>query len=76
MLVGFSAGRDCDGGLLLEEERTTPPGPDPTARAPPNFDDDGLLYGEVWFQPADLPDLIAALTEQLRLTTRTHGKRR
>ena len=31
------------------------------------IDDDGLLYGEVWFQPAELPDLIAALTEQLRL---------
>ena len=31
MLVGFSDGEDCDGGLFLEEEATTP-----TARAPPN----------------------------------------
>jgi len=31
------------------------------------IDVEGLVCGEVWFHPADLPDLIASLTEQLRL---------
>jgi hypothetical protein len=30
-------------------------------------DDEGLVCGEVWLRPADLPGLIAALTEQLLL---------
>jgi len=29
------------------------------------IDVEGLVCGEVWFHPADLPDLIASLTEQL-----------
>ena len=66
MLVGFSDGEDCDGGLFLEEEETTHPDQIPLL-AIRQIDDDGLLYGEVWLQPADLPTLIAALTDQLRL---------
>src|SRR5829696_9228147 len=66
MLVDFSDGEDCDGGLYLEEEETTQPDQIPLL-ALRQIDDDGVLYGEVWFQPADLPTLIAALTEQHRL---------
>jgi hypothetical protein len=66
MLVGFSDDGDCDGGLFLEEEGTTHPDQIPLLALRP-IDDDGLLYGEVWFQPADLPTLIAAITEQHRL---------
>jgi hypothetical protein len=66
MLVGFSDGGACDGGLYLEEEKTTHPDQIPLL-AFRQFDDDGVLYGEVWFQPPDLPTLIAALTEQLHL---------
>jgi hypothetical protein len=69
MLVGFSDGGACDGGLYLEEEKTTHPDQIPLL-AFRQFDDDGVLYGEVWFQPPDLPTLIAALTEQLHSTTR------
>src|SRR5947207_15497930 len=61
--LGFSDGEDCDGGLFLEEEATTQPDQIPLL-ALRHIDDDGVLYGEVWFQPADLPHLIAALTEQ------------
>jgi hypothetical protein len=64
MLVGFSDGGASDGGLYLEEEKTTHPDQIPLL-AFRQFDDDGALYGEVWFQPPDLPTLIAALTEQL-----------
>jgi hypothetical protein len=63
---GFSDGGDCDGGLYLDEEETTHPDQIPLL-ALRQFDDDGVLYGEVWFQPADLTTLIAALTEQLHL---------
>jgi hypothetical protein len=66
MLVGFSDSGDCDGGLYLDEEETTHLDQIPLL-ALRQFDDDGVLYGEVWFQPADLTTLIAALTEQLHL---------
>jgi hypothetical protein len=74
MLVGFSEGKDCDGGLFLEEEETTHPDQIPLL-ALRQIDDDGLLYGEVWFQPADLPHLIAALTEQHRLNYSARARR-
>jgi hypothetical protein len=69
---------DLDGGLYLEEEDTTHPDQIPLL-ALRQVDDEGLVWGEVWFQPADLPNLIAALTEQLRLnypagTRRWRGK--
>jgi hypothetical protein len=73
MLVGFSEGKDCDGGLFLEEE-TTHPDQIPLL-ALRQIDDDGLLHGEVWFQPADLPHLIAALTEQHRLNYSARARR-
>jgi hypothetical protein len=74
MLVGFSDGEDCDGGLFLEEEKTTHPDQIPLL-AIRQIDDDGVLYGEVWLQPADLPILIAALTEQLHLNYSPGGRR-
>ena len=66
MLVGMADSEDCDGGLFLEEEETTHPDQIPLL-ALRQVDDERLVCGEVWFQPADLPDLIAALTGQHRL---------
>jgi hypothetical protein len=74
MLVGFSDGEDCDGGLFLEEEKTTHPDQVPLL-AIRQIDDDGVLYGEVWLQPADLPILIAALSEQHHLNYSAAGRR-
>jgi len=51
---------------LLEEEKTTHPEQIPLL-AVRQVDDKGLVCGEVWFEPADLPVLIAGLTEWLRL---------
>jgi hypothetical protein len=67
MLLGIGDEEfDLDGGLYLEEEDTTHPDQIPLL-ALRQVDDEGVVCGEVWLRPADLPGLIAALTEQLLL---------
>ena len=57
---------NCEGGLHFEEEDTTHPEQIPLL-ALRQVDDEGYVCGEVWFSPAQLPELIRALEEQLAL---------
>ena len=57
---------NCEGGLHFEEEGTTHPEQIPLL-ALRQVDDEGYVCGEVWFSPAQLPELIRALEEQLAL---------
>jgi hypothetical protein len=56
----------CEGGLYLEEENTSHPEQVPLL-ALRQVDENGVLWGEVWFLPAELPKLIAELTKQLEM---------
>jgi hypothetical protein len=64
----------CEGGVYLEEEKIEHPEQVPLL-ALRQVDDEGFVCGEVWFSPAQLPQLTAALIEQLRLNY-TPGARR
>jgi len=56
---------NCEGALYCEEEDTHPE--QIPLLALRQVDDEGYVCGEVWFSPAQLPELIRALEEQLAL---------
>jgi hypothetical protein len=67
---------ECEGGLYLEEQRTDHPEQIPLL-ALRQVDDKAVVCGEVWFFPAQLPELILMLQEQLEINftspRRWHG---
>jgi hypothetical protein len=63
-----------EGGLFLEEEVTGHPEQVPLL-ALRQADEQGVVWGEVWFQPAELPKLIAALAEQLEMNYSARSRR-
>ena len=65
---------DLDGGLYLEEEDTGHPEQIPLL-ALRQVDNEGLVCGEVWLRPDNLPELITALTEQLHMNYSAGARR-
>jgi hypothetical protein len=74
LLARWAGSSHCEGGVYLAEEDTTHPEQVPLL-ALRQVDDEGLVCGEVWLRPADLPRLIAGLTQQFEWCYSTPSRR-